>query len=182
MVDVHGFVYIQVTELDWGRLKIQAKDVTLALKTAIVKDAETFFGHPVHDRKEQKRINEVYQEVASLFDDHPDLLDEFTRFLPGVSPSASAYQASLQNSYQHYDERSSVVVPLRSGHMDKQWGWRDRISSLWISNYNVDSHENVSGLIVVMAQYKMLERVCMVAGSASQQMEIRPARLAQTLG
>ncbi|KAL3346810.1 hypothetical protein AABB24_025314 [Solanum stoloniferum] len=33
-------------------------------------------------RKEHKGINEVYREVAILFNGHPDLLDEFTRFLP----------------------------------------------------------------------------------------------------
>ncbi|MFQ6633172.1 hypothetical protein Gotur_010836, partial [Gossypium turneri] len=32
-------------------------------------------------RKEHKDINEVYCEVASLFEDHPDLLEEFKRFL-----------------------------------------------------------------------------------------------------
>ncbi|GJS76879.1 paired amphipathic helix protein Sin3-like protein 2 isoform X1 [Tanacetum coccineum] len=80
-------------------------------------------------RKEHKGINEVYQEVASLFDDHPDLLDEFTRFLPEASASASAYQASLRNSYQRYDERSSAAVPLRPGQMDKQRGRRDRITA-----------------------------------------------------
>nr|GEV80840.1 paired amphipathic helix protein Sin3-like 2 isoform X1 [Tanacetum cinerariifolium] len=80
-------------------------------------------------RKEHKGINEVYQEVASLFDDHPDLLHEFTRFLPEASASASAYQASLRNSYQRYDERSSAAVPLRPGQMDKQRGRRDRITA-----------------------------------------------------
>ncbi|PHT25202.1 Paired amphipathic helix protein Sin3-like 3 [Capsicum baccatum] len=33
-------------------------------------------------RKERKGINEVYHEVAVLFNDNLDLLDEFTRFLP----------------------------------------------------------------------------------------------------
>jgi len=33
-------------------------------------------------QKEQKTIEEVYEQVAKLFRDHPDLLDEFTHFLP----------------------------------------------------------------------------------------------------
>ncbi|KAK4367491.1 hypothetical protein RND71_011283 [Anisodus tanguticus] len=33
-------------------------------------------------RKEHKDINEVYHEVSIILNDHPDLLDEFTRFLP----------------------------------------------------------------------------------------------------
>ncbi|KAI7731153.1 hypothetical protein M8C21_006561 [Ambrosia artemisiifolia] len=77
-------------------------------------------------RKESKGINEVYSEVASLFDDHPDLLDEFTRFLPAA---ASAHHASLQNPSQRHDERSSAVVPLRPGQHDKQQGRRDRINA-----------------------------------------------------
>ncbi|KAM3342906.1 hypothetical protein P3S68_027872 [Capsicum galapagoense] len=36
-------------------------------------------------RKKRKAINEVYHEVAVLFNDHPDLLDEFSRFLPRTS-------------------------------------------------------------------------------------------------
>ncbi|XP_073018973.1 paired amphipathic helix protein Sin3-like 2 isoform X2 [Primulina eburnea] len=41
-------------------------------------------------RKEHKGIAEVHQEVAALFQDQPDLLDEFSRFLPDTSASASA--------------------------------------------------------------------------------------------
>ncbi|PWA90427.1 SIN3-like 4 [Artemisia annua] len=71
-------------------------------------------------RKEHKGINEVYQEVASLFDDNPILPHEFPRFLPEASASASAYRTSLRNSYQCYDERSSGIFPLRLGQMDKE--------------------------------------------------------------
>ncbi|KAI3501324.1 hypothetical protein L1887_29190 [Cichorium endivia] len=71
-------------------------------------------------RKEHKRINEVYHEVATLFDDHPDLLDEFTRFLPDVSTAAFAHQASfLRQSYNRRDERSSDMAPLRRTKLDK---------------------------------------------------------------
>ncbi|XP_021999278.1 paired amphipathic helix protein Sin3-like 2 isoform X1 [Helianthus annuus] len=80
-------------------------------------------------RKDLKGINEVYSEVASLFDDHQDLLEDFTRFLPAASAAASAHHASLRNSYQRYDERSSAVVPLRPGQHDKQQGRRDRINA-----------------------------------------------------
>nr|XP_043634301.1 paired amphipathic helix protein Sin3-like 2 isoform X2 [Erigeron canadensis] len=79
-------------------------------------------------RKEHKGISEVYQEVASLFDDHPDLLDEFTRFLPDASAAASAHQASLRHSQQRFDERSSAVAPLRPGQIDKR-GRRDRVNA-----------------------------------------------------
>lgn len=36
-------------------------------------------------RKEHKNSHEVYHEVAILLNDHPDLLDEFTKFLPDSS-------------------------------------------------------------------------------------------------
>ncbi|XP_069150008.1 paired amphipathic helix protein Sin3-like 1 isoform X1 [Solanum lycopersicum] len=36
-------------------------------------------------KKEHKGIDEVYREVAILFNGHPDLLDEFTRFLPDTN-------------------------------------------------------------------------------------------------
>ncbi|KAK9925187.1 hypothetical protein M0R45_033519 [Rubus argutus] len=42
------------------------------------------------DPKEHTDINEVYQEVAALFNKQPDLLDEFTKFLPDPSVTSSA--------------------------------------------------------------------------------------------
>ncbi|KAF3625274.1 Paired amphipathic helix protein Sin3-like 1 [Capsicum annuum] len=78
-------------------------------------------------RKEHKGINEVYHEVAVLFNDHPDLLDEFTRFLPDTSGTASVAQTSFgRPSFHRYDERSSPVPILRQSHMDKRIR-RDRI-------------------------------------------------------
>ncbi|KAL8229153.1 hypothetical protein R6Q57_014053 [Mikania cordata] len=79
-------------------------------------------------RKENKGINEVYLEVATLFYDHPDLLDEFTRFLPDASAAASAQHSSfLRQSYNRHDERSSAVAPHRHAQIDKQRGRRDSI-------------------------------------------------------
>ncbi|CAN4079305.1 unnamed protein product [Withania somnifera] len=78
-------------------------------------------------RKEHKGINEVYHEVAVLFNDHPDLLDEFTRFLPDTSGTASAAQTSFDRpSFPRYDERSSAIPILRQSHMEKRFR-RDRI-------------------------------------------------------
>lgn len=41
-------------------------------------------------RKEEKSITDVYEEVAQLFKAHPDLLEEFTHFLPDANPPARA--------------------------------------------------------------------------------------------
>ncbi|KAJ4826449.1 hypothetical protein Tsubulata_013641 [Turnera subulata] len=77
-------------------------------------------------RKEHKDINEVYAEVAALFEDHPDLLDEFTRFLPDASAAAMAHNAPYgRNSSQRQNERNATAPNLRM-HMDKQRR-RDRI-------------------------------------------------------
>ena len=39
-------------------------------------------------QKEQKSIKDVYEEVSRLFKDHPELLGEFSQFLPDGSPEA----------------------------------------------------------------------------------------------
>uniref|UniRef100_A0A7N0U8T1 Histone deacetylase interacting domain-containing protein n=1 Tax=Kalanchoe fedtschenkoi TaxID=63787 RepID=A0A7N0U8T1_KALFE len=78
-------------------------------------------------RKEHKGITEVYQEVAALFDDHPDLLDEFTRFLPDNSAAPSIHQAPYnRSSFQHFDERSSGMPTLKRFPVEKQHR-RDRM-------------------------------------------------------
>ncbi|KAH7532571.1 hypothetical protein FEM48_Zijuj04G0034500 [Ziziphus jujuba var. spinosa] len=78
-------------------------------------------------RKEHKDINEVYSEVASLFDDHPDLLDEFTRFLPDTSATPSTHLVGYgRASFPRISERASGTPTLRQMHMDKPRR-RDRI-------------------------------------------------------
>ncbi|XP_039024409.1 paired amphipathic helix protein Sin3-like 2 isoform X2 [Hibiscus syriacus] len=77
-------------------------------------------------RKEHKDITEVYTEVASLFEDHPDLLEEFTRFLPDSSAAPMTQQVPYgRNSTQRYNEQSATPT-LRHTQMDKQRR-RDRI-------------------------------------------------------
>ncbi|GKU97034.1 hypothetical protein SLEP1_g10217 [Rubroshorea leprosula] len=82
-------------------------------------------------RKEHKDINEVYNEVAALFEDHPDLLEEFTRFLPSNSASPLTHDAPhVRNSTQahRYNERGSAAPTMRHMTMEKQRR-RDRIIS-----------------------------------------------------
>ncbi|KVH92744.1 Histone deacetylase interacting, partial [Cynara cardunculus var. scolymus] len=70
----------------------------------------------------------LFIQVAALFDDQPDLLDEFTRFLPDASAAATAHLASLgRHSYHRYDERSSAMATFKQPQMDKHRGRRDRI-------------------------------------------------------
>ncbi|XP_026381727.1 paired amphipathic helix protein Sin3-like 4 isoform X3 [Papaver somniferum] len=68
-------------------------------------------------RKENKSITEVYQEVAILFQLHPDLLDEFTHFLPDTSGTASIHHAP---SGRNFPRRESSIIPtLRPMQGDK---------------------------------------------------------------
>ncbi|KAK7252329.1 hypothetical protein RIF29_36192 [Crotalaria pallida] len=69
-------------------------------------------------RKENKTITEVYQEVAALFQDHHDLLDEFTHFLPDTSAAPSTHYASARNSILR--DRSSAMPTVRQMHVDKR--------------------------------------------------------------
>ncbi|XP_054823950.1 paired amphipathic helix protein Sin3-like 4 isoform X2 [Prosopis cineraria] len=70
-------------------------------------------------RKENKSITEVYHEVAALFQDHQDLLVEFTHFLPDASAAASAHYAqSARNSLLR--DRSSAMPAIRQMHVDKR--------------------------------------------------------------
>ncbi|KAL2523463.1 Paired amphipathic helix protein Sin3-like 2 [Forsythia ovata] len=79
-------------------------------------------------RKEHKGIADVYEEVSALFIDHPDLLQQFTRFLPDTSITASTALASFgRHSFHRFDERSSAMPTMRHTHVDKQRLRRDKI-------------------------------------------------------
>lgn len=59
-------------------------------------------------------------QLAALFDDHQDLLDEFIRFLPDASAVASEHHAKLGRQPLHlYEERISTAQTLRGAHTDK---------------------------------------------------------------
>ncbi|KAJ7970915.1 Paired amphipathic helix SIN3-like protein [Quillaja saponaria] len=90
-------------------------------------------------RKENKDISEVYSEVASLFGDHPDLIDEFTRFLPDTSSKPSTqHMPHGRNSFQSFNERVSTTPAMRQMHMDKQRCRRDRLITSHDHDLNVD--------------------------------------------
>ncbi|CAO2825485.1 unnamed protein product [Amaranthus hypochondriacus] len=76
-------------------------------------------------RKEHKNIGEVYDEVSQLFEDQPDLLEEFTRFLPDNSGAAAIHHS--RTSLHRYDERSSAPAS-RQMHLDKRWR-KDRVGT-----------------------------------------------------
>ncbi|XP_019262211.1 PREDICTED: paired amphipathic helix protein Sin3-like 2 [Nicotiana attenuata] len=55
-------------------------------------------------REEHKTIYEVYHEVAMLFIDHPDLLNDFTKFLPDSS--------AISMLKQYLDELTAILSSL----------------------------------------------------------------------
>ncbi|KAG9133496.1 hypothetical protein Leryth_022679 [Lithospermum erythrorhizon] len=57
-------------------------------------------------KMENKSVSEVYQEVSELFRDHPDLLSEFTLFLPYDSVAATIRDSQADIREQGYDERN----------------------------------------------------------------------------
>ncbi|KAH9609157.1 hypothetical protein KSS87_002383 [Heliosperma pusillum] len=69
-------------------------------------------------RKENKTISEVYQEVALLFRDHRDLLEEFAHFLPDTSATAPVqHTPSLRNSLSR--DRNSAMPTTRPMLIDR---------------------------------------------------------------
>ncbi|XP_057529106.1 paired amphipathic helix protein Sin3-like 3 isoform X2 [Amaranthus tricolor] len=66
-------------------------------------------------RKENKTISEVYQEVATLFQDHRDLLEEFAHFLPDTSAAAPGQHGPGRNSILR--DRMPSTKPM---HFDKK--------------------------------------------------------------
>ncbi|KAH1239232.1 Paired amphipathic helix protein Sin3-like 3 [Glycine max] len=69
-------------------------------------------------RREAKSIAEVYKEVAALFQDHVDLLREFTHFLPDTSGTASNHCGLARNSL--LPDRSSAMPIIRQMHVEKR--------------------------------------------------------------
>eukprot|EP00049_Salpingoeca_infusionum_P009546 m.161692 g.161692 ORF g.161692 m.161692 type:complete len:1543 (-) comp14364_c2_seq1:375-5003(-) len=51
-------------------------------------------------QRESKSINEVYSQLAKLFENDPDLLSEFSQFLPEAVPAAQAYEQEKRRKKQ----------------------------------------------------------------------------------
>ncbi|KAJ8457998.1 hypothetical protein OPV22_030924 [Ensete ventricosum] len=71
-------------------------------------------------RRENKSIHEVYQEVAALFQNHQDLLEEFTHFLPDASATYAPHDAYSGRGFAQRDDRSSLMPTARHIHGDKR--------------------------------------------------------------
>uniref|UniRef100_A0A804QJM7 Histone deacetylase interacting domain-containing protein n=2 Tax=Zea mays TaxID=4577 RepID=A0A804QJM7_MAIZE len=70
-------------------------------------------------RKDNKSIQDVYHEVAGLFKDHKDLLEEFQHFLPDTSVAPQAV-ASSRGGLVKREDRSSLPPANRTLHNEKR--------------------------------------------------------------
>lgn len=73
-------------------------------------------------QKEQKSINQVYAQVAELFQDHPDLLEEFSQFLPEAVPAAQAH-AEKQRKQRERGSGKTVCPSERDGSIRRKKLW-----------------------------------------------------------
>lgn len=111
-------------------------------------------------RKENKSITDVYEEVASLFADHHDLLEEFKNFLPNTSPQPSTGRNLVHrenkdtgNHLDHNYDRQRRRVEKdkdrredRDTELDNRDHKRSKISKKedeFCANQNVQASENV---------------------------------------
>ncbi|XP_064952006.1 paired amphipathic helix protein Sin3-like 3 [Musa acuminata AAA Group] len=72
-------------------------------------------------RRENKPIREVYEEVAALFQNHQDLLEEFTHFLPDASATYAPHLGYPDRSFAHRDERNPVMPLAREDKREKAY-------------------------------------------------------------
>ncbi|KAL0709525.1 hypothetical protein Bca4012_016503 [Brassica carinata] len=88
-------------------------------------------------RKDDKDITEVYNEVSALFEDHLDLLEEFTRFLPESLAAHSAAQL-IRSQAQRYHDRGSGPPLVRRMLMEKDRRRERAVASRGDLDHSVD--------------------------------------------
>ncbi|KAH0768449.1 hypothetical protein KY290_004412 [Solanum tuberosum] len=96
-------------------------------------------------KKESKDINEVYHEVAVLFNAHPDLLDEFTEFLKdSVTPNPLCSLLLVLNPLLPcgYDLilNNEVKPPLKKSiHFEQVFSFVNKIKKHLVNNHEYKS-------------------------------------------
>ncbi|OWM71598.1 hypothetical protein CDL15_Pgr005785 [Punica granatum] len=73
----------------------------------------------MHRKKEPRSIFEVYEEMVACFVDYPDLLEEFTRFLPENIPTNSSIGTVTIGSHDDGDDIDDDK-PLLKVHKDQK--------------------------------------------------------------
>ncbi|AEE33637.1 unnamed protein product [Arabidopsis thaliana] len=93
-------------------------------------------------RKETKSINEVYQEVTLLFQDHEDLLGEFVHFLPDFRGSVSVNDPLFQRNTIPRD-RNSTFPGMHPKHFEKKIKRSRHDEYTELSDQREDGDENL---------------------------------------
>ncbi|WMV50278.1 hypothetical protein MTR67_043663 [Solanum verrucosum] len=102
-------------------------------------------------KKESKDINEVYHEVAVLFNEHPDLLDEFTEFLKdSVTPNPLSSLLLVLNPLLPYDYdiilNDELKPPLKKSiHFEQIFNFVNKIKVVVLLNDRLDLLDELSG-------------------------------------
>ncbi|KAH0732742.1 hypothetical protein KY289_003930 [Solanum tuberosum] len=100
-------------------------------------------------KKESKDINEVYHEVAVFFNDHPDLIDEFTEFLKdSVTPNPLSSLLLVLNPLLPcgYDIilNDEVKPPLKKSiHFEQVFSFVSKIKKHSVNNHEYKSFLNI---------------------------------------
>ncbi|KAJ0449534.1 putative transcription regulator Others family [Helianthus annuus] len=71
-------------------------------------------------RNATKTVSEVHQEVAALLHNQPDLLNDFTNFLPYSSAASDRYVHSSRTHKPHLGDRSSPVGTIKPLHSENK--------------------------------------------------------------
>ncbi|CAR22257.1 transcriptional regulator SIN3 [Lachancea thermotolerans CBS 6340] len=67
-------------------------------------------------QREQKPIHEVYAQVTSLFQNAPDLLDDFKKFLPDATAAHEQQQLLLQQQQQQQQQLQQQQIQQHQSH------------------------------------------------------------------
>ncbi|XP_020890278.1 paired amphipathic helix protein Sin3-like 5 isoform X2 [Arabidopsis lyrata subsp. lyrata] len=93
-------------------------------------------------RKQTKSINEVYQEVTLLFQDHEDLLGEFFHFLPDFRGSVSVNNPLFRRNTVPHD-RNSPFHAMHPKHYEKKIKRSKHDEYTELSDQREDGDENL---------------------------------------
>ncbi|XP_028775290.1 paired amphipathic helix protein Sin3-like 2 [Neltuma alba] len=110
-------------------------------------------------RSGRKDVTEVYAEVSSLLDNHPDLLEEFTRFVPNYFTPPSIQRAAYgQNLVQCFNEQNSATAIKQQLQLDKQPHQRDKLISSHDHNLSIHSSKLNDGKVMSKEHKKQVEQ------------------------
>ncbi|ESQ41476.1 hypothetical protein EUTSA_v10012461mg [Eutrema salsugineum] len=109
-------------------------------------------------RKDNKDITEVYNEVSTLFEDHLDLLEEFTRFLPESLAPHSAAQL-IRSQAQRYDDRGSGPPLVRRMLIEKDRRRERAVASRGDRDHSVDRSDHNDDKAMVKMHREQRKRV-----------------------